>query len=112
MNDIIEHFNSSAKAKVEDIICGNQWQCPVTQFSGYKEILTSMLDYNPNPRTPDQVKWSASANGHYTTKSDWSSISTPSSKVCRSKLVWFGKAIPKNEFYFVACCSGEIEHKG
>jgi hypothetical protein len=64
--------SSEIDDKVEVLVEGSNWKWPSSHVC--QDIIISTQSFKPNATLEDRVKWAASSNGKFCTKSAWESI--------------------------------------
>lgn len=81
--------------KVEVLVEGSNWKWPSSHV--WQDIIISTpQSFKPNATLEDRVKWAASSNGKFSTKSAWESIRHRGSIKQWHHLVWHRRAIPRH----------------
>ena len=89
----------SRQANVSSIITNGQWVWPIANSPDLL-ILKQAIPPTMVPQISqrDEVIWSSSSSGRYSTKIAWTALRDRHSLVTWHKLIWFPKAIPKCGF--------------
>ena len=86
-------------AKVASIISNGQWAWPVANSPDLLTLKQAIPDSMvPNMSRCDEVIWSPSGTGKFSTKSAWLALRVRHSLVNWHRLIWFSYAIPKCGF--------------
>ena len=101
MNDRVIYDSALPRtAWVKDIISNNSWHWPI---SNSPDLLTlkeiTHLLAPPATHRSDQILWSPTPSGSYSTSSAWEQFRERKSKVIWWDLTWFHGRIPKATFF-------------